>query len=62
MVHAGVLPSSNGNCSVFEEVEEDCLNSVYSISEAMLIDASETTDEPPPMELWEVSSLGYIAG
>ena len=56
------IPSSNGNCSVLEKVEDEILNSVYSISETMLSDASRTTDEPPPVQLWEVRCLGYIAG
>ena len=58
MVHAGQLLSSNENCKKFDDVDVDMLNGVYSVSAEMMT----SQQEEEPIQIYEMSCIGYIAG
>ena len=63
LVHAGQLPTTNGNCQPFDEVGEDNLQGVYSLSYSTLnFKRQMETEEWENLETWEVTCIGYLAG
>jgi hypothetical protein len=60
-VHCTELPSSNGNCLIFDECEEDMLEMPSSLSALATI---ARPDEPQDnmLERWELSVVGHMSG
>ena len=65
LVHAGQLPTTNGNCKPFDEVDEDNLQGVHSLSlSASMLDLERETEteEREHLEIWEVTCIDYLGG
>lgn len=60
MVHAGHLPSRNGNCVIFDETDEDWVEQPASLSD--IVSLGSPAQDTLPIEQHDLSTIGYMSG